>query len=353
MRRAIARWQSWWLRLFVLAILVNLVLPAPFPLDLALMAVPFALSLIRPPVSDRGPVELAAPVRGCWVALNSPGTAVPSHGVKAYGQMYAVDLLQPSPDAAASIGWGLRARRPESYRSFGEPVRAMASGTVVQVQDSQRDHGARDTWPLLVYMMTVEGFLRELTGASRILGNHVIVEHDDGSSSTCPAPSPPTRTFVVVPPASVPGNEFLRGSSSVRSATPATPPSHTCTSSSWTGPTRRQPQVSPCTGRTCGSILPSSIAAGRPEPPNQQRSPGSSTTARSSTTDDAAVGGPVPRRPAMAGHRATPPSGAQLGSGRQPLPGWHAEARRPRMSPSRDHPVWLQALNELHPPPRR
>lgn len=181
MRRAIARWQSWWLRLFVLAILVNLVLPAPFPLDLALMAVPFALSLIRPPVSDRGPVELAAPVRGCWVALNSPGTAVPSHGVKAYGQMYAVDLLQPSPDAATSIGWGLRARRPESYRSFGEPVRAMASGTVVQVQDSQRDHGARDTWPLLVYMMTVEGFLRELTGASRILGNHVIVEHDDGT----------------------------------------------------------------------------------------------------------------------------------------------------------------------------
>lgn len=181
MRRAIARWQTWWLRLFVLTILASLALPIPFPLNPALMAAAFALFLIRPPVSDRAPVELAAPVRGRWVALNSPGTAVPSHGIKAYGQMYAVDLLQPSQDAAVSIGWGLRARRPETYRSFGEPTLAMAPGTVVQAQDSQRDHGARDTWPLLVYMMTVEGFLRELACASRILGNHVIVEHDDGT----------------------------------------------------------------------------------------------------------------------------------------------------------------------------
>lgn len=34
---------------------------------------------------------------------------------------------------------------------------------------------------MLVYMMTVEGFVRELAGVSRVLGNHVIVEHDDGT----------------------------------------------------------------------------------------------------------------------------------------------------------------------------
>ena len=156
MRRSIARLQTWWLRLFVLAV-------------------------VRAPRSDSPPVDLAPPVRGRWVALNSPGSAVPSHGVKAYGQMYAVDLLQPSPDAATSIGWSPRTRRPQSYACFGEPVFAMAAGTVIRVTDSQRDHRSRDTWPALIWMMTVEAFLRELAGVGRVLGNHLIVGHDDGS----------------------------------------------------------------------------------------------------------------------------------------------------------------------------
>jgi hypothetical protein len=180
LRRAIARRQTLWVRLFVLAIVTNVLVPVPRPFDLALIAAPFALFLVRPRVTDRIAVELAAPVRGRWVALNSPGSTVPSHGVKAYGQMYAVDLLQPSQDAAASIGWSLRGRPAESYPSFGEPILAMAPGTVVHVQDSQSDHRARNTWPLLLWMLTAEGFLRELSGASRILGNHVIVQHDDG-----------------------------------------------------------------------------------------------------------------------------------------------------------------------------
>jgi murein DD-endopeptidase MepM/ murein hydrolase activator NlpD len=95
--------------------------------------------------------------------------------------MYAVDLLQPSQDGVVSVGGALRARRPETYPSFGEPVLAMAPGTVVRVSDTQRDHGARNTWPLLLWMLTVEGFLRELAGAPHILGNHVIVQQDDGT----------------------------------------------------------------------------------------------------------------------------------------------------------------------------
>lgn len=181
MRRAVARRQTWWARLFLLAILAAIVFPIPSPLDLALIAAPFLLFLVRPPLLSWAPVELAAPVRGRWVALNSPGSAVPSHGTKAYGQRYAVDLAHPVDERLVSINWALQARRPHSYSSFGEPVLAMMSGTVVRVQDSQRDHRARNTWPLLIYMMTVEGFLRELAGASGLLGNHVIVEHDDGT----------------------------------------------------------------------------------------------------------------------------------------------------------------------------
>jgi len=180
MRRAVARWQTWWTRLFVAAVLAGVLLPvAPWGLVVAVAA--FALSLVRPPAATRGPLDLDAPLRGRWVVINGPGTAVPSHGVKAYGQAYAVDLLQPAPDAPTSMGWGLRPRRPHAYPSFGRPVHAMAGGTVLRARDGQRDHGARDTWPLVVWMMTVEGFLRELAGPGRILGNHVLVRHEDGT----------------------------------------------------------------------------------------------------------------------------------------------------------------------------
>lgn len=181
MRRAIARGQTWYMRLFILVILGNFLVPIPFLVYMPLVAGLFALFLVRPRHPEREPVEMGAPVRGRWVGINSPGSKVPSHGVKAYGQMYAVDLLQPSPAAESSIGWSLRPRPAASYPSFGQPVLAMADGLVVKVRDSQRDHGARNTWPLLAWMMTLEGFGRELTGAAGLLGNYVVVEHEDGT----------------------------------------------------------------------------------------------------------------------------------------------------------------------------
>ncbi|GLY02768.1 M23 family metallopeptidase [Actinoplanes sp. NBRC 101535] len=184
MKRAIARLQTWWLRLFVLTVVATIVLDVPRPYDLMAAAVPFVLAFVRAPRSERPPVDLAPPVRGRWVAINSPGSAVPSHGVKAYGQMYAVDLLQASADAPAKVGWSVRTQAPETFACFGEPVHAMAPGAVVHASGTQRDHRSRDTWPTLLWMMIVEAFVRELGGAARILGNHVIVEHADG---TCAA----------------------------------------------------------------------------------------------------------------------------------------------------------------------
>jgi len=142
------------------------------------------LLMIPPGRVDRRPVTVAAPVRGRWVAINSPGSRVPSHGTRTNGQMYAVDVVRPSNgDAPPLMRRGLMPDRPEEYSCFGDPVFAVAAGTVTRVVDDRRDHLARNTWPAMIVMVTIEGLIRFLGGFRSLGGNHVIVAHDDGTSS--------------------------------------------------------------------------------------------------------------------------------------------------------------------------
>jgi hypothetical protein len=126
------------------------------------------------------PVVVHSPVVGRWAALNSPATKVPSHGVRAYGQAYAIDLVyEPLDEQRPEFGTGPAMRDVAEYPAFGQEVRAMVDGVVVTAHDSQRDHRARSSMAAVVYMM-VEGMLRELGGPRFIIGNHVVIRSDDG-----------------------------------------------------------------------------------------------------------------------------------------------------------------------------
>ncbi len=177
-RRAVASMQTWWIRLFAVQIAVLFAVRLPVWAEVPLLGLWLGLSMVRPPhADDREPVLAEAPLTGRWVAINSPATTVPSHGVRAYGQAFAIDVLHPR-ETAPKVGWGLRQRRPQEYSCFGEPVRAGLGGRVVAAQSGWRDHRARSSWPGLAYMLTLESFGRELVGARGLLGNHVIVERD-------------------------------------------------------------------------------------------------------------------------------------------------------------------------------
>ena len=126
------------------------------------------------------PVVVHSPVVGRWAALNSPATKVPSHGVRAYGQAYAIDLVhEPLDQARPEFGSGAAMRHVTDYPAFGQEVRAMVDGVVVTAHDRQRDHRARSSMAAVVYMMA-EGMLRELGGPRFIIGNHVVIRSDDG-----------------------------------------------------------------------------------------------------------------------------------------------------------------------------
>jgi hypothetical protein len=137
------------------------------------------LVLLRVGTLRREPVVVQPPVTGRWLAINSPASRVPSHGLQAYGQTYAIDLIfDPlAPGRPGMSLWPL-ARRPAEFPGFGQPVLAPADGVVVRAHSARRDHWSR-TSPLgLLYMFTVER-LRELFGPSRILGNHVVLDLGD------------------------------------------------------------------------------------------------------------------------------------------------------------------------------
>ncbi|MET9188499.1 M23 family metallopeptidase [Streptomyces tendae] len=134
------------------------------------------------PGRSREPVEVAPPVTGRWSALNSPADRTPSHGVHAYGQTFAIDLVaEPEPGAHPGFRalWPL-ARRSRDFPAFGAPLLAVADGTVVRADDGQRDHLSRTSLPALLYLMLVEGSVRELAGARRIVGNHLVLDLGDG-----------------------------------------------------------------------------------------------------------------------------------------------------------------------------
>jgi murein DD-endopeptidase MepM/ murein hydrolase activator NlpD len=123
----------------------------------------------------RPPVEVGAPVAGRWLAVNSPADKVPSHGLHAYGQTYAIDLVyEPVEGSRPEFGQGPPFRPPEDFPAFGQSVLAPADGVVVRAHGRERDHKSRSSWPSLLYLFA-EGSLRELTGPSRVLGNHVVL----------------------------------------------------------------------------------------------------------------------------------------------------------------------------------
>ena len=165
----------------LLLVVVNFVLdlvPGWIPFATLVAAIAVYLRLGGPPARD--PVGISAPVRGRWLALNSPADHVPSHGLNAYGQTWAIDLVRaPADGSRPRTGWWPLGRRPERFPGFGTDVLAPAAGTVVRTRDRAHDHWSMNSWPGFAFLFLESG-LRELAGPSGILGNHVVLDLGDG-----------------------------------------------------------------------------------------------------------------------------------------------------------------------------
>ncbi|WP_405431946.1 M23 family metallopeptidase [Streptomyces anulatus] len=162
----------------------------PATVVLALMAATMTLQVraASPQGDPRPPVEVDPPVTGRWTALNSPADKVPSHGTHVYGQTYAIDIVaepetgEGEPSARPAFRWLWPVvRRNRAFPAFGAPLLAVADATVVRASDGQRDHLSRNSLPALAYLMLIEGNVRSIVGAHRVIGNHVILDLGEGT----------------------------------------------------------------------------------------------------------------------------------------------------------------------------
>ncbi len=114
------------------------------------------------------------PLRGEWVALNTPAERVPSHGTDYLGQRYAYDFCRFAakwdlPYEGRFLRHLLATIPPQTFLCWSEPVFAAFDGTVIKVGDGWPDRRRINlVWELLrATCMTPrpqKGDLRPLAG---------------------------------------------------------------------------------------------------------------------------------------------------------------------------------------------
>jgi hypothetical protein len=135
------------------------------------------------------PIVVDFPLRGEWMAPNTPGKRVPSHGTNILGQRYAYDFVRMGPGAG-----GRRFYRPSPLRylvlgvrlqdcfGWGQPIFSATDGTVVQAMDGWPErnpvHPARDLAIALKHALTFD--TKRAVDLRTLTGNSVIVESSDG-----------------------------------------------------------------------------------------------------------------------------------------------------------------------------
>lgn len=135
------------------------------------------------------PIVVDFPLRGEWIAPNTPGTKIPSHGTNLLGERYAYDFV--GIDSKAS---GMRFYRPSPIRylifgvplqdciGWGRPIFSATDGIVVQAEDGWPErnpvHVVRD---FAVMVKNARTFAANRTADLRQLsGNYILVESSDG-----------------------------------------------------------------------------------------------------------------------------------------------------------------------------
>jgi len=163
----------------------------------AFLAIAFLASLVPAAYSDSRSLQLDGtkqtvfvefPLRGEWMAPNTPGSKVPSHGTDQLGERYAFDFLQVDWSRIGRPFYNVSALR---YFVFGVPldgcycwgkeIHAPFDGLVVEARDGLKERPIVHVATDLSYALRVTKELDlEKDGFRAVAGNYVILKKIDG-----------------------------------------------------------------------------------------------------------------------------------------------------------------------------
>lgn len=131
------------------------------------------------------PVVVDFPLQGEWLAPNTPGTKIPSHGTDLLGAKYAYDFVGLDPTSSrlrfyrpGLLQYLLFGLRLQDFFGWGQPIFSSTAGTVVQAEDGWPErnpvHPIRDS---LIRVRNARAFRSNEAQDYRILsGNFIIIE---------------------------------------------------------------------------------------------------------------------------------------------------------------------------------
>ena len=139
------------------------------------------------------PVIVDFPLRGEWVAPNTPARKVPSHGTDMLGQRYAYDFFRTDEKKGmhffkgSTLRYWLTGIPVSSCYCWREDVHAPFDGEVVTARDGLRERGRLHPVFDLLYVLknSVVLNIKALragpgkTDLHFLAGNHVILKHDN------------------------------------------------------------------------------------------------------------------------------------------------------------------------------
>jgi len=132
------------------------------------------------------PIIMEFPLRGEWVAPNTPGTKVPSHGTNKFGTRYAIDFIQVDwnrrgwPSYRSSLmKYLILGLSLDEYYCWGEPVYAPCDGRVVKVEDGYVEAKRTNIWRDMVKAFNNgKRFDPRTHNIQTVAGNYIIIECD-------------------------------------------------------------------------------------------------------------------------------------------------------------------------------
>jgi len=87
-------------------------------------------------------LHVAFPLKGVYIAPNTPGSKVPSHGTKDFGEEYALDLVEVSEDSRlrkpykkSVLSYLLRGLDLSDFYGWGQTVYAPLAGEVIALEN--------------------------------------------------------------------------------------------------------------------------------------------------------------------------------------------------------------------------